>query len=38
MGHLSHMPSHTYLRVGRWHDAVVSNEQALAADEAIVKR
>ncbi|KAF8058948.1 hypothetical protein HT031_005516 [Scenedesmus sp. PABB004] len=34
MGHLIHMPSHTFLRVGRWHDAVVSNSLALAADEA----
>ncbi len=25
MGHLLHMPSHTYVRIGRWHDAVVSN-------------
>eukprot|EP00878_Enallax_costatus_P010043 GHUV01010482.1.p1 GENE.GHUV01010482.1~~GHUV01010482.1.p1 ORF type:complete len:611 (+),score=181.63 GHUV01010482.1:1052-2884(+) len=33
MGHLTHMPSHIYLRVGRWHDAVVSNKQALAIDE-----
>ena len=25
MGHLLHMPSHTYVRIGRWHDAVLSN-------------
>jgi hypothetical protein len=34
MGHLTHMPSHSYLRTGRWHDAVASNKQALHADEA----
>ena len=32
-GHLVHMPSHLYLRVGRYHDAVVANELAAAADE-----
>ena len=25
MGHLLHMPSHTYVRVGRYHDATVAN-------------
>jgi len=25
MGHLQHMPSHVYIRVGRWHDAVKVN-------------
>jgi hypothetical protein len=34
MGHLTHMPSHSYLRTGRWHDAVASNKLALQADEA----
>eukprot|EP00879_Flechtneria_rotunda_P002107 GHRR01002288.1.p1 GENE.GHRR01002288.1~~GHRR01002288.1.p1 ORF type:complete len:734 (+),score=249.35 GHRR01002288.1:60-2261(+) len=33
MGHLTHMSSHTYIRVGRWHDAVVANKLALAADQ-----
>ncbi|PAP77091.1 hypothetical protein [Rubrivirga marina] len=32
-GHLVHMPSHIYLRVGRYHDAVVSNELATEADD-----
>eukprot|EP00775_Hariotina_reticulata_P014077 gene14077-14197_t len=32
-GHLTHMPSHTYIRVGRWHDAVTANKQALEGDE-----
>jgi len=37
-GHLTHMPSHTYIRVGRWHDAVVANQLALQADESQVKQ
>lgn len=32
-GHLVHMPSHIYLRVGRYHDAVLANTQAALADE-----
>ena len=32
-GHLVHMPSHIYLRVGRYHDAVLANEKAALADE-----
>ena len=31
-GHLVHMPAHIYSRVGRWHDAVVANQTAIAAD------
>ena len=31
-GHLVHMPSHIYIRVGRYHDAVVANQKAIAAD------
>ncbi len=31
-GHLQHMPSHLYARVGRYADAVTANEQALEAD------
>ena len=31
-GHLVHMPSHIYIRVGRYHDAAIANEQAIAAD------
>lgn len=30
--HLNHMPSHTYNRVGRWGDAVRSNQVAWASD------
>ncbi|MET0552913.1 MAG: hypothetical protein ABW221_07745 [Vicinamibacteria bacterium] len=32
-GHMVHMPSHIYMRVGRYADASASNEQAVAADE-----
>ena len=32
-GHLVHMPSHIYLRLGRYHDAVIANQQAAASDE-----
>ena len=33
-GHLVHMPSHIYVRVGRYEDAARSNEAAIAADRA----
>ena len=33
-GHLVHMPSHIYLRVGRYHDASLANEKAIAADDS----
>ena len=32
-GHLVHMPSHIDVRLGRWQDAAVANEKAMAADE-----
>lgn len=32
-GHLVHMPSHIYIQVGRYHDAVVVNQRAIKADE-----
>ena len=32
MGHLLHMPSHTFVRLGRWHDGVVANQHAFQAD------
>ncbi len=33
-GHLVHMPAHIYWRVGRYHDAVRTNEHAIHADES----
>lgn len=32
-GHLRHMPSHIYARVGQWPDAVECNRKAIAADK-----
>jgi hypothetical protein len=31
--HMLHMPSHTWLRIGRWGDAVRANQRAIMADE-----
>jgi len=35
-GHLVHMPSHIYWRVGRYHDASAANVKAAAVDEAYI--
>jgi tetratricopeptide (TPR) repeat protein len=32
-GHLVHMPSHIDVRLGRWQEAAVANEKAMAADD-----
>lgn len=32
-GHLVHMPGHIWIRVGRYHDAVTANQQAVRADD-----
>ncbi|MGZ8981103.1 MAG: hypothetical protein ACXW2D_10155, partial [Burkholderiaceae bacterium] len=34
VGHLVHMPSHIYLRVGRYHQAVLANAAAVESDRA----
>ena len=31
-GHLVHMPSHVYIRVGRYHDAAETNKKAIEVD------
>ena len=36
-GHLVHMPSHIYLRVGQYHDATVANERAVKADQSYLR-
>lgn len=36
-GHLVHMPAHIYARVGRWHDAVIANQTAIAADDTYLE-
>jgi len=37
-GHLVHMPSHIFRRVGRYSDASKSNEDAVAADEDYIEQ
>lgn len=37
-GHLVHMPSHLWARVGRYHEAAVLNEKAARIDSAYVAR
>ncbi len=36
-GHLVHMPSHIYMRVGRYHDAAELNRKAIAVDRAYIE-
>ena len=36
-GHLVHMPSHIYIRVGQYHDATLANERAVKADRSYIK-
>jgi hypothetical protein len=38
LGHLVHMPSHIYLRIGRYHDATKANELASLADESYINQ
>jgi len=35
-GHLVHMPAHTYIRIGRYHDATLTNLAATTADKAFL--
>ena len=37
-GHLVHMPSHIYIRVGRYMDAVTANQNAILADEDYISQ
>jgi tetratricopeptide (TPR) repeat protein len=37
-GHLVHMPSHIYLRVGRYDDAAALNQRAIEVDRDYIKR
>ncbi len=32
LGHMVHMSSHIYVRCGRWEDAIVANQRAIAVD------
>ena len=38
LGHLLHMPSHTYYRIGRWHKSLEANIKAVESDAALVAR
>jgi tetratricopeptide (TPR) repeat protein len=37
-GHIVHMPSHIYYRIGRYKDALEANKAAVAADERYIDR
>jgi len=37
-GHIVHMPSHIYIRVGRYKDAVTANQAAILADEDYISQ
>ena len=37
-GHIVHMPSHIYIRVGRYLDAVKTNQAAILADEDYISQ
>jgi tetratricopeptide (TPR) repeat protein len=36
-GHLVHMPSHIYMRTGRWEEAVAANQRAIVADREYIE-
>jgi tetratricopeptide (TPR) repeat protein len=36
-GHLVHMPSHTYIRIGLYHDGVLANQKAVLLDRLYVE-
>ena len=38
LGHLVHVPSHIYYRLGRYRDSIEANMRAVAADEAYLAR
>lgn len=37
-GHLVHMPSHIYLRIGRYEDGILANKKAVKADEDYISQ
>lgn len=37
-GHLVHMPSHIWYRLGRWRDSLDANVRAVAADESMLRQ
>ena len=36
-GHLVHMPSHTYIRTGKYHEGVISNQKAVEIDSLYIE-
>jgi tetratricopeptide (TPR) repeat protein len=36
-GHIVHMPSHIYMRTGRWEDAAAANERAIVVDQRYIE-
>lgn len=36
-GHMVHMPGHIYMRVGRYDDAITTNERSLSADDVVTE-
>lgn len=36
-GHMVHMPGHIYMRVGRYDDAITTNERSLGADNVVTQ-
>jgi tetratricopeptide (TPR) repeat protein len=38
LGHNVHMPSHTYVRTGKWKEAIISNQRAIQADRAFAAK
>lgn len=36
-GHMVHMPAHIYIRVGRWNDAIKTNQHAIHSDEVFIE-
>ena len=38
LGHMVHMPSHIYVRTGRWADAVTSNQMAIKAEAEYMEK
>lgn len=37
-GHLTHMPSHIYIRTGRYHEGVLANQRSVSVDSAYTTR
>lgn len=37
-GHLVHMSSHIYIKIGRYRDAAIANQKAIEADQAYLKQ